>query len=145
MRTIFVTIFFTVLSVFCLSYQEAVDAKNTPVAPSKPIRMDKGTKPVTFDHNDHASFECTTCHHPVKRDGGKIEYKKCSSSGCHDVLGRNKDPMSYYQVMHNKTPSEGHSTCLACHTQTAAKEPEKRKALTACLGSSCHPAAPKAN
>lgn len=121
--------------------QNAIGAPQ-PAAPTAPVKMDFTTNPakvVMFSHADHKDLKCAECHHPVKRDGGQVTYKKCSSSGCHDTKGRSQDPMSYYQVMHNKKPSEGYSTCMSCHSEVAkTASKDKKKALIACVGSGCH-------
>lgn len=122
-------------------FQNAIGATQPP-APVADVKMDYTTNPakvVMFSHKDHKDLQCVECHHPVKRDGGQTSYKKCSSSGCHDVKGRSQDPMSYYQVMHNKKPASGYSTCISCHDGLAKNaDKDKKKALLACVGSGCH-------
>ncbi|MDE7468834.1 MAG: cytochrome c3 family protein [Desulfovibrionaceae bacterium] len=137
-------IVFTLLAFvgFVSTYIQTAISAPQPAVPTAPIKMDYTTNPakvVMFSHQDHKDLQCVECHHPVKRDGGQVSYKKCSSSGCHDIKGRSQEPLSYYQVMHNKNPSEGYSTCMSCHTENAkTASKEKKKALVACVGSGCH-------
>lgn len=92
--------------------------------------------PVQFSHVAMQSVECGTCHHEVD---GKENYKKCSSQGCHDILGSNarRQVRSYYRITHE--PAPGQYSCIKCHLEVTAQKPELKQALTACSGSLCHP------
>ncbi|MGL4722438.1 MAG: cytochrome c3 family protein [Desulfovibrionaceae bacterium] len=135
------------LSIMCIAGVACgliqVQAAEQPPVPKGPIKLEftkNEKKSVMFDHADHADISCTSCHHPVQRDGGKVSFKKCSSSGCHDIPGR-KDPMAYYNIIHSrKAGSNGVETCMSCHLKVAGTDKDKRKKLTGCVGSSCHAA-----
>ncbi len=105
-------------------------------APADGLKMDKTPKPVVFNHSTHKDDKCTDCHHSAEDAANP---KKCSSAGCHDVMGKeDKSEKSYYQAMHKMTATKVKS-CLACHKEKAGADVEKKKALTACAKSKCHP------
>ncbi len=105
-----------------------------PAAPEGPLKMALTKNAVTFDHKDHASVDCGVCHHPVN---GAETYEKCSTAGCHDALGaKEKGVNSYYRIAHDRKLE---NSCLGCHSKVVKTEKDKRKALTGCKGSSCHP------
>lgn len=97
----------------------------------------KGTQPtVNFSHQKHASVNCTDCHHKWDQ---KSEVKKCSDSGCHDVVWGEKNGKkvvvkkgenAFYSAFHSK---KGMS-CLTCHKNL--KKAKKPGGPTAC--SKCH-------
>lgn len=106
-----------------------------PAVPADGIKMDKGKQPVVFNHSTHKNEKCGVCHHPVD---GKENYQKCGSAGCHDSMDRkDKSEKGYYNAIHGKNLK--FMNCLTCHLEVAAKEPDKKKELTSCKGSKCHP------
>ncbi len=106
-----------------------------PAVPEGPIKMEYVKKVVTFDHKDHEEIPCGSCHHPVD---GKETFEKCATAGCHDKLDqKDKSVNSFYRAMHDKKGK--FQSCVACHTEEAKKNPAKKKELTSCNGSSCHP------
>lgn len=107
-----------------------------PAVPSGPIAMELTKKPVAFDHSFHKERQCVECHHQVN---GADNFQKCASAGCHDVLGpKDKTVQSYYRIAHDRKVEKSYS-CLKCHFEVAQAQPDKKKALTSCAGSSCHP------
>ena len=71
-----------------------------PAVPSEPIKMALTKKPVVFDHAVHKDRQCAECHHQVD---GKDNFQKCSTAGCHDVLGqKDKTVHSYYRIAHDR-------------------------------------------
>lgn len=135
--------------------QSAQTAEQPPVL-SRPIKMAKTDRPVVFPHAPHTARSCTACHTDMPRhfpplvmdaeqdcvvchhlvEGQKV-FKKCSSAGCHDVLDRkDKSVHSYYRIFHDRSLE---NSCLSCHARVIKTRPEKRQALTSCVGSSCHP------
>lgn len=105
-----------------------------PAAPLEPVKMELTKMPVTFNHSTHASVDCGICHHPVE---GVETYAACGSSGCHDVLDKkDKSWKSYYRLAHDRKVS---NSCLGCHVEVVKTDKAKRKELTSCKGSSCHP------
>ena len=127
-----------VLGVFCLLAAFVLPALAAqPDVPADGIKMEKsGKKVVVFNHSTHKAQKCVECHHPVN---GKEDYRKCSTEGCHDVMGqKEKGEKSYYQAIH-KAKETKHESCLSCHTKAAGEDKEKKKELTACAKSKCHP------
>lgn len=107
-----------------------------PDVPADGLKMEKTKTPVVFNHSTHKSAQCGECHHPVD---GKENYSKCATAGCHDVFDRkDKSVKSYYNVMHSKSKLK-FDTCMSCHQLAVEKAPDKKKDLTACKGSKCHP------
>ncbi len=108
-----------------------------PPVPADGIKIDKNPKQVViFNHSTHKAEKCDACHHMVD---GKENYGKCFEAGCHDNMDRkDKSVKSYYNVIHAKSGTK-FSTCMSCHLQTAEKMPDKKKELTACKQSKCHP------
>lgn len=106
-----------------------------PATPADGLKMDKGKQPVVFNHSTHKEYKCGQCHHPVD---GKETYKKCGDAGCHDSMDRkDKSNKGYYHAMHGKNLK--FTNCMTCHQEIAAKNPDKKKELTSCKGSKCHP------
>lgn len=107
-------------------------------APADGLKMAATKKPVIFNHSTHTSAKCVDCHHPVN---GKESYAKCSAEGCHSAAKADKKKAgSYYKIVHNKKPGKsGLSTCVSCHKAVAGKDKAKKKALTGCKKSKCHP------
>lgn len=104
--------------------------------PSDPVMMELTKKPVAFDHSFHKDRQCVECHHQVD---GLEHFQKCASAGCHDVLGqKDKTVHSYYRIAHDRKVEKSYS-CLKCHFEVAQAQPDKKKALTSCADSSCHP------
>ena len=108
-----------------------------PDVPPDGLKMSKTKQPVTFNHTTHQKdMKCGDCHHVVE---GKENYGKCSNAGCHDSMDRkDKSAKGYYHVMHTKEGTK-FATCASCHKQTAEKFPDRKKELTACKQSKCHP------
>ena len=107
-----------------------------PPAPADGLKMDKTKQNVIFNHSTHKDTNCVECHHAVD---GKEDYRKCSTAGCHDNLDRKeKGVHGYYRAMHNKADTK-FTTCVSCHLQIVEKAPDKKKELTACKQSKCHP------
>ena len=108
-----------------------------PDVPSDGKKMARTRQAVTFNHSTHQKgMQCGDCHHPVN---GREEYGKCAGAGCHDSMDRkDKSAKGYYHVMHAKSGAK-FATCASCHTQTAEKFPDRKKELTACRQSRCHP------
>lgn len=105
-----------------------------PEAPVGPMKMALTSKPVTFNHDTHASVDCAVCHHEVN---GVENYGKCGDAGCHDAFGpKEKGKNSYYRLAHDKKME---NSCISCHTKVAGQDKDKKKALTGCKGSACHP------
>jgi len=108
-----------------------------PEVPADGLKLDKTKQPVTFNHSTHAKdMKCGDCHHVVD---GKENFGKCGNAGCHDSMER-KDTTNkgYYRAMHAKSGTK-FATCASCHAQVAEKFPDKKKELTACKQSKCHP------
>jgi hypothetical protein len=107
-----------------------------PKVPATPLEM-KGSqnKVVLFPHAPQEKVECVTCHHKVD---GKENFQKCADAGCHDDLKAKKGDKSLYAAIHTKTGLK-HQTCMECHTKQVAEKPEKKKELTGCAKSKCHP------
>ena len=130
-------VFFGVCAVLVLALTIPALAAR-PDAPADGIKLEKGKNPVVFNHSAHKAVDCGACHHPVD---GKENYAKCGSAGCHDVMDRkDKTAKSYYNIIHSKAKLK-YDTCMSCHQQAAEKTPDKKKDLTACKGSKCHPQA----
>lgn len=109
---------------------------NAADAPADGLKMAKTKNAVTFNHSTHASEDCKACHH--KWDGAAA-IKKCSDAGCHDNFDKkDKSVNSYYQAMHTRKAKETES-CLSCHKAAAGKDKAKKKELTGCRKSACHP------
>lgn len=105
-----------------------------PAAPEGPMKMALTEKSVTFNHTSHASIDCGVCHHEVN---GAENFGKCSAAGCHDALGaKEKGKNSYYRIAHDKKIE---NSCISCHTKAAGQDKDKKKTLTSCKGSACHP------
>ncbi|OBQ54823.1 cytochrome c3 family protein [Halodesulfovibrio spirochaetisodalis] len=108
-------------------------------APSGPVKMEATKKPVIFNHSTHTEYKCVECHHLVD---GKENYQKCATAGCHSAAKADKKKAgSYYKVVHNKKAGKktGIATCVSCHKKVAGKDKAKKKALTGCKKSKCHP------
>ena len=108
-----------------------------PNMPADGIKLNKTKQPVTFNHSTHQKdVKCGDCHHVVD---GKEFYGKCGNAGCHDSMDRkDKSPKGYYHAMHAKSGTQ-FVTCASCHAQTSEKFPDRKKELTACKQSKCHP------
>ena len=108
-----------------------------PAVPAEPLTMNLTKKPVVFDHAQHSKLECGACHHQVD---GKENYQKCATAGCHDVMGaKDKSVHSYYRIAHDRKIAAPYNSCLSCHSEVIKQVSDKKKAMTACVGSSCHP------
>ena len=108
-----------------------------PKAPADGLKLANTKQPVIFNHSTHEKdMKCDGCHHAVE---GKENFGKCSNAGCHDVMERKEQGVKgYYRAMHAKKDTK-FSTCNSCHAQQAEKFTDKKKELTACKQSKCHP------
>ncbi|MDL2285417.1 cytochrome c3 family protein [Desulfovibrio sp. OttesenSCG-928-F07] len=114
----------------------AITAIAAPTAPADGYKMAKTKKPVVFNHSTHTAIKCAECHHPVN---GKEDYRACSTAGCHDNMDqKDKSINSYYQAMH-KAKGAKFDTCISCHNKVAGADKDKKKALSGCAKSKCHP------
>ncbi len=126
------------------------------------LKMDYTKKPVTFSHKVHTNLSCaschdempqhptalvgntktrcTVCHHPI---GDEVVLQACGE--CHDTSDKHAEN-SYFKVIHDRN-YYGHDkdgvSCLGCHSSVIALQPERKKELTGCSGSACHPKAAK--
>lgn len=119
----------------CAAFVSALALGNLVAADAPDgIKMAKTKQPVVFNHSTHKEVkDCKECHHEGK------DNQKCSDAGCHDILDKaDKSPKSYYVAIHSMTAKK--ASCLACHKKAAGDDAEKKKALTGCKGSKCHPA-----
>lgn len=130
-----------------------------PPAPDGPIKMELTKKPVMFDHAVHAPQQCEGCHVSTPQHFPPMavdQQKMCvvchhlvdgdfapsfTCSDCHNEMDRSdKSELSYFRIAHARsfdTPER--SSCLSCHFDVIKTRPEKRQALTSCVGSACHP------
>ena len=108
-----------------------------PDVPADGLKLNKTKQPVTFNHSTHSKdMKCGDCHHLVD---SKENYGKCGDTGCHDSMDRkDKSAKGYYNAMHAKSGTK-FATCASCHAQVAEKFPDKKKEMTACKQSKCHP------
>ncbi|MDR1855992.1 MAG: cytochrome c3 family protein [Desulfovibrio sp.] len=106
-----------------------------PDVPKEPLEVKGSQKTVKFPHAPHEKVDCAVCHHEVN---GKENYQKCADAGCHDDLKAKKGEKSLYASIHTKTGLK-HQTCLECHTKLVAEKPDKKKDMTGCAKSKCHP------
>lgn len=114
----------------------ALPVLNAADAPADGLKMENTKNPVVFNHSTHKDSTCQDCHH--KWDGASA-IKKCSDAGCHDNLDKKaKGQDSYYKAMHNRRVKETDS-CISCHGKVAGKDKAKKKHLTGCKKSACHP------
>lgn len=91
-------------------------------------------KTVVFNHSSHGK-DCKVCHH--KWDGA-AKIQSCAVAGCHDNVTDKKLKTGLYQAIHNKK-AKNPLSCLACHKKKAGKDKAKKKMLTGCSKSKCHP------
>ena len=92
------------------------------------------SKTVIFNHSSHAALDCAACHH--KWDGSSA-VQKCTSAGCHDVFDKKDATVnSLYWIIHKSGQA---NSCLNCHKETAGADKDKKKELTGCSKSKCHP------
>ena len=127
-----------ILGICCMVAALALPAlASQPEAPADGFKMNKGgKKEVVFNHSTHKAMACGDCHHPVE---GKEDYRSCTTAGCHDKIdAKDKSINSYYQMIHKKKDTK-FQTCMSCHEKTAGDDKEKKKELTACAKSKCHP------
>ncbi len=123
----------TLLALFVVAFAVPVFAQ--PEVPADGLKMAVSKKPVVFNHSTHTTVTCVECHHPVD---GKESYAKCSTAGCHDDLKAKKGTNSYYFVMHAKKGTK-YDTCVSCHAKFVGDDKAKKKELTGCAKSKCHP------
>lgn len=122
------------------SFGLAVAAYAAPEAPAGKLTLEyTKNKSVIFEHSEHKDVPCVTCHHLVD---GKEKFAKCASAGCHDAFDRKseeaKTAKGYFRIIHEKSPLKN-KTCLACHSEYVQDHPDKKKDMTGCKGSDCHP------
>ncbi|MBE6441819.1 MAG: cytochrome c3 family protein [Desulfovibrio sp.] len=113
----------------------AAFAVAAPSAPQQPLELQGSKKTVMFPHGAHAAIACADCHHLVD---GKESFAKCGSAGCHDDIQGRQGVKSLYNVMHSKKELN-HATCVGCHAKFVAEHPDRKKELTGCAKSACHP------
>ncbi|MGE4298268.1 MAG: cytochrome c3 family protein [Desulfovibrionaceae bacterium] len=115
-----------VICAFSLSTVFAVDA------PADGLKLAHTKNNVVFNHSTHTTTKCEVCHHK----GG--DNYKCSTAGCHDDFDKkSKSETSYYNTMHKG--SKDRPSCVACHKDAAGADKDKKKMLTSCKKSACHP------
>lgn len=110
-------------------------------APADGIQMDyfkaeKNNLVTTFNHSSHKDVACEECHHMA----GDQQYASCASEGCHNVMDKkDKTAASYYKIIHDRKAAM--STCVGCHADldVVKADKDKKKMLTGCKGSACHP------
>lgn len=113
----------------------ALPAIAAPKVPADGLKMDATKMVVTFNHSTHKAYKCGDCHHPVN---GKEDFRKCNTAGCHDNMDKkDKGVHGYYNVMHGKNLK--FQSCVSCHAEVAGADAAKKKELTGCKKSSCHP------
>lgn len=126
---------FVAVSIFILAVAMPVLAAR-PDLPADGLQIKGSKKTVVFNHSTHKDVDCATgCHHKVK---GEENFQKCSTSGCHDDLEAKEGEKSLRKVIHAKKDTKT-PTCLSCHTKIAEEQPDKKKDLTGCKNSKCHP------
>ena len=113
----------------------APDVTVAPEVPADEVVLSGSKKDVPFSHLYHDSLACTVCHHLVN---GKKQFAKCSTFGCHDDLMGRREMRSLYYVVHAQGNLR-HQTCMSCHIRAAEKAPDRKKELTGCSSSGCHP------
>lgn len=113
----------------------ALPALNAADAPADGLKLANTKKNVTFNHSTHKGEDCKACHHTWD---GSSAIKKCTDAGCHDSFDKkDKSEHGYYNAMHTKKGA--HKSCVACHKDAAGKDKDKKKLLTGCSKSACHP------
>jgi hypothetical protein len=136
---------FNLSFLFVCAVRTAGENNPAPPAPDGAAEMNWTRRPVMFSHERHFTANnvaadnprgCILCHHPVQ---GKIPYKPCAASGCHDNM-RSKavDADAYYQATHKEEKGTCDS-CVSCHTRVAGTDLEKLKQFAGCNESVCHP------
>jgi hypothetical protein len=115
-----------------------------PPAPDGLTEMNWTRRPVMFSHQRHFTANnvaaddprsCILCHHPVQ---GKMLYKPCAETGCHDNMrSKATDANAYFQATH-KQEKGPYNSCVSCHTQVAGTELEHLQHFTGCNESVCH-------
>ncbi len=87
---------------------------------------------VTFNHSSHSGYECSDCHHNMKKTG---EPTSCAT--CHDNFEPvpTKGYKSYFKAMHYKRNNQKRPSCLGCHVREFGNDKE----MTGCINSACHP------
>ncbi len=125
-------LFIALVAVFALAFALPLVAAD---APADGLKMQSTKKPVVFNHSTHKTAKCVDCHHLVD---GKENFQKCGTAGCHSTDAADKKKAdSYYNVIHSKKAKM--STCISCHAEAAGGDKAKKKELTGCKGSKCHP------
>ena len=119
----------------CLGAALALSAAAAPIPPDHSLELWGSRKSVMFPHMPHANNACDACHHPVE---GRENFDACGSVGCHDDLTAKQGVKSLHAVTHSKKKL-AHTTCMACHSETVARQPERKRELTDCARSKCHP------
>ncbi len=132
MRKLFTLGLFCLLAAFVLPAFAA-----QPTAPADGLKMEKsGKKVVVFNHSTHKDHKCVECHHPVN---GKEDYRACGTAGCHDNIDiKDKSEHSYNLAFHMVKDAK-HQSCMSCHKTVAGNDKDKKKELTGCAKSKCHP------
>ncbi|WP_462324565.1 cytochrome c3 family protein [Desulfoplanes sp.] len=118
------------LAMICMFAVPSVFAVDAP-AGEMLIKAPEGAKtrksPAPFSHEKHAELDCTACHHTWDGNG---PIKKCTDSGCHDSLSRDRDnKIKYYKEAYHESCYKG------CHKDR--KKAGETTGPTSCRD--CHP------
>jgi len=117
------------LCMFAVPSAFAVEAPAGDMMITAPEGAKTKKKPVAFSHVKHGEFKCQDCHHTWD---GKAPIKKCTDSGCHDIVaakGKDKKDIKYFETAF-------HNSCYkGCHKDL--KKAGKKTGPTAC--GKCHP------
>ncbi len=104
--------------------------------------------PVKFNHSEHFTYDCRTCHHKWE---GTDKISSCTASNCHDLLKAPKKPTRYLAYT-----KEGikyykyayHESCIGCHKKLKEKQKklemsyaamEKKDTTLPTSCNDCHP------
>lgn len=132
----FMTLGLVCFALVCFCALPALNAADAPADGLKMEKSKKAKKHVVFNHSTHQSEDCKVCHHTWD---GAAAVKACSAAGCHDNFDKkDKSVHSYYQATHSRKAKKAPS-CLSCHKKVAKKDKSKKKMLTGCSKSACHP------
>lgn len=104
--------------------------------------------PVKFNHSEHFTYDCRTCHHKWE---GTVKISNCTASNCHDLskapkkptryLAYTKEGIKYYKYAY-------HENCIGCHKKLKEKQKklemsyvamEKQETTLPTSCNDCHP------
>ncbi len=88
--------------------------------------------PVKFNHFDHQTVSCTTCHHTWD---GSSEVESCSTDGCHSDMVNRGEVTSYFHAFHTR---ESETSCRGCHMKRTLAG-ESNLPTSPCGNNICHP------